>query len=75
METIEPVGHSDIAEPNLRKQRQQLCLRQSAGDSTRPQVDIASAGAAADIHHRRTRRHRDPMRIRHACERRRGISG
>ena len=44
VETIESIGHRDIPEPDLREERDQLCLRQSPGDSTGPQVDVAPDG-------------------------------
>jgi hypothetical protein len=41
-ERIEILGDANGAEADIRQQRGQLCLRQSTGDSTRPQVDVAA---------------------------------
>ena len=40
--TIEPLLHDDIVEAQMFEKCDKLCLRQSAGDSTGPQVDIAA---------------------------------
>jgi hypothetical protein len=34
--------HDDASESNLCQQRDKLCLRQSAGDSTGPEIDVPS---------------------------------
>src|SRR5438093_467328 len=39
-EAIEPFPDSDAAEPDVLKHAKKLCLRQSAGDSTGPEVDV-----------------------------------
>src|SRR5262245_17646089 len=39
--TVEVLTHGDIFKADVAKQRDQLCLRQSAGDSTGPEVDVA----------------------------------
>jgi hypothetical protein len=40
--TIEPGGDVHFLQANPPQIRNELCLRQSAGDSTGPQVDIAA---------------------------------
>jgi hypothetical protein len=41
-EAIKPAGEGDVLQPDLGQISEELCLRQSAGDSTCPQVDIAA---------------------------------
>jgi len=41
-EAVEAVDDPHVREPDLLKQSNHLCLRQSARDSTGPQVDIVS---------------------------------
>ena len=38
---IEVLGHSNGREPDGLQDDCELCLRQSAGDSTRPEIDVA----------------------------------
>ena len=40
--TIEPGGNVYVLETNMLQIANELCLRQSAGDSTGPQVDVAA---------------------------------
>jgi hypothetical protein len=40
--TIEALLYDDIAEAEVPEQRDKLCLRQSAGNSTGPQIDVAA---------------------------------
>ena len=52
--TIETLLDRDVVETKLRKKDEKLCLRQSAGDSTGPQIDIAAnrlrqLGGADDV--------------------------
>ena len=39
--TIEAFLHDDIVEAEMPEKRDKLCLRQRAGDSTGPQIDVA----------------------------------
>jgi hypothetical protein len=39
--TIEPRSNTNVLETDLHQIRNDLCLRQSAGDSTSPKIDIA----------------------------------
>ena len=41
---VESLIQHDTSEPDVREERDELCLRQSAGDSTGPEVDVASDG-------------------------------
>lgn len=41
-ERIKPLSDLDALESDGREQRKELCLRQSATDSARPQVDVAT---------------------------------
>jgi hypothetical protein len=40
LERVEPLTDLNALEPDLLEQAQELCLRQSAADSTGPQVDV-----------------------------------
>ena len=42
IETIEVSRYAHLLKPKIAQERNELCLRQSAGDSTRPQVNVAS---------------------------------
>ena len=48
-EAIEPRGDLDFLEANPRQVNDELCLRQSAADSTGPQIDVA-AGFLREFH-------------------------
>jgi hypothetical protein len=48
-ETIKTCGDTDILQADLRQIPNDLCLRQSAGDSTGPEIDIA-AGIFREFH-------------------------
>src|SRR4029453_4505824 len=41
-ETIEALGDGDILEAEATEERDETCLRQSAGDSTAPEIDVAA---------------------------------
>jgi hypothetical protein len=43
-EALEAFVHHNVLESDLCQQCDELCLRQSAGDSTGPQIDVASDG-------------------------------
>src|SRR6266542_4477487 len=44
LERIEPLSDLDAVESDVLEQPQELCLRQSAADSTGPQIDVAPYG-------------------------------
>lgn len=48
-EAIKPRGDTNDFQTDLRQTSNQLCLRQSAGDSTGPQIDVA-AGVLGEFH-------------------------
>ena len=48
-EAIKPRSDLDFLQASLRQVRNELCLRQSTGDSTGPQIDVA-AGVLGEFH-------------------------